>query len=118
MQSRWGVSGKRLFLLRLRVVRPPAGATARLTCGGKLCPFRARTATKVRKGAITLFADAKPRKAAHKRIRRFHAGQRLELRVTARGFVGKSVQFKLQKGRIPAGKIRCVQPGAKRAGRC
>jgi hypothetical protein len=74
--------------------------------------------TKVRKGAITLFGDLKARKAARRRARRFHAGQKLELRITARGFVGKSVQFKLRKGRIPAGKIRCVQPGAKRAGAC
>jgi hypothetical protein len=118
VQSRWDVAGRKLFLLRLRVVRPPAGATARLTCDGKLCPFRARSATKVRNGAITLFGDLKARKAARKRARRFHAGEELELRITARGFVGKSVRFKLQKGRIPAGKISCVQPGAKRAGRC
>ena len=39
-----------------------------------------------------------------KRQRTFRAGQRLELRITKKGYIGKVVRYKLKKGKIPSGK--------------
>ena len=66
----------------------------------------------MRKGAITIFKEIKPTKVVGKRKRSFRAGQRLQLRVTAPGHIGKVVKYRLRKGRIPSGRNFCLPPGA------
>ena len=114
--TRWGVRGKRIFLLSLAVRRPPAGARLELRCkGGKRapCPFAKRGTKRRRKGSITLFKPVAAPKAATTRARRFRAGQRLQVRVTAPGHIGKVVVFDLRRGKIPSGAQRCLPPGAR-----
>ena len=114
----WGVSGRKLFLLRLGVSRVPKGARAELRCarrGARKCPFRRRSSRKIRKGAITLFREVKASRVRGKENRAFRAGQRLELRITAKGFVGKVVRYDLKKSKIPSGRNLCLPEGAKRA---
>ena len=42
----------------------------------------------------------------------------MQVRITAPGFVGKVVRWKLKKGRQPVGKVLCLPEGANRARKC
>ena len=106
--SRWGFDGRKrfIFLLRLRVKAPPQGAVAELRCKGRKCPFKRKRVKRIRKNRIDVF------KALTERQRRFRPGQRLQLRITAPGHIGKVVKYRLRKGRIPSGRTFCLPPGA------
>jgi chitodextrinase len=114
----WGVSKKRLFLLRMSVTRVPKGAKAELRCArrksGKKCPFKRRSSKRIRKRSITLFKQVRVSKVAGKKNRTFRAGQRLVLRITAPGYVGKGVRYDLRKSKIPSGKTFCMRVGSKK----
>jgi hypothetical protein len=49
-----------------------------------------------------------------KKKRSFRARQRLEVRITAKGHIGKVVRYKLKTGKIPTGKELCLPVGATR----
>ena len=108
VSSRWGFDRRKrfIFLLRLRVKTPPQGAVAELRCKGRKCPFKRKRVKRIRKNRIDVF------KALTERQRRFRPGQRLQLRITAPGHIGKVVKFRLRKGRIPNGRTFCLPPGA------
>jgi hypothetical protein len=110
----WGLDGRRIYLLRMKITKVPKGGKAQLRCKGKKCPFKRITSKKRRKRAITLFKEIKPAKVVGKKKRSFRAGQRLELRITAPGYIGKVVRYKLKKGKIPSGRILCLPEGAKK----
>ena len=113
----WGVRGKRIFLLRLRVTNVPKGGKAELRCArrkSRKCPFGRTSSKKRRRGAITLFKEIRASKAVGKKRRTFRAGQRLQVRVTAKGFVGKVVRYDLKKGKIPNGRDLCLPERAKK----
>jgi hypothetical protein len=121
VQSNWGFvrrTGRDFFLLRLKVVAPPKGSAAQLRCSGNRCPFQSRRFTKIRKRAITLYANLSPTKATKVKNRRFRAGQLIQIRITAPGYVGKVVEWKLKRGRQPVGVVRCLAPGATRPSAC
>ena len=121
VQSKWGFdrkTGKRFYLFRLKVVAPPRQAAAQLRCAGKRCPFQSRRFTKRRKGAITLYKVIKTSKVLKKKNRRFRAGQTLQLRITAPGFTGKVVKYKLKRRKQPVGKVLCLPEGAKKPRKC
>ena len=106
--------GKRIFALALAVKAPPRGARATLACKGEDCPFRTRKITRIRNDKLTVFTPLAPGRAATTKIRSFRAGQRLELRITAAGQIGKAVRFKLKRGKIPTGRQGCLTPGQTR----
>lgn len=108
----WGVNKKRIYLLRLKVLDVPRGGKVQLRCKGKKCPYKRKSSKKRRKGDITLFKEIKPRKVVGKKQRTFRAGQRLQLRITAPGHIGKVVKYKLRKGRIPSGRNFCLRLGS------
>jgi hypothetical protein len=112
----WAVSKRRLYLLRMSVIRVPKGAKAELRCArrksGKKCPFKRKSSKRIRKNAITLFKQVKVSKVAGKKKRTFRAGQRLVLRITAPGYIGKAVRYDLRKSRIPSGKTFCMRVGS------
>ena len=114
----WGVAGKRIFLLRMQIVKAPKGAKAELRCAdkkkGKQCPFNRTSSKKRKKGTITLFKEVKAKNVIGKQRRTFHAGQTLQVRITKKGYIGKVVRYKLQKGKIPSGKDLCLPPGKKK----
>jgi hypothetical protein len=107
----WGVNERRIFLLRLKVLDVPRGGKVQLRCKGKKCPFKRKGSKKRRKGDITLFKEIKPRNVVGKKQRTFRGGQRLQLRITAPGHVGKVVKYRLRKGRIPSGRNFCLPVG-------
>jgi hypothetical protein len=111
----WGVRGKRIYLLKLSIRQAPKGTKAELRCSrrkSKKCPFKRVSSKKRRKGTITLFKEIRASKVVGKKKRSFRAGQRLELRITKKDFIGKVVRYDLKKGKIPSGKNRCLPPGA------
>ena len=121
VQSKWGFdrqTGRRFFLFRLKVVAPPKGSAAQLRCRGRRCPFQSRRFTRIRRNAITLYKNVSAAKVVKKRNRRFRARQKVQLRVTAPGFIGKVVTWRLKRGKQPVGRVRCLPPGATKPTKC
>jgi len=108
----WAKNSTRIFLLRMKIRRVPKGGKAELRCRGRKCPFRRKASTKRRKGAITLFKDMNPNKAVQVKNRTFRGGQRLQLRITAPGHIGKVVKYRLRSGRFPVGVQFCLPLGS------
>ena len=77
-------------------------------------PLQPHQLEKRKKGTITLFKEVKAKNVIGKKRRTFHAGQTLQVRITKKGFIGKVVRYKLQKGKIPSGKDLCLPPGKKK----
>ena len=65
-----------------------------------------------------MFKEVKVSKVRGKKQRKFRAGQRLDLRITAKGFVGKVVRYDLKKSKVPKRKQRCLPPGVTKPRRC
>jgi hypothetical protein len=79
----------------LRVSDLPPGATVRVSCAGRGCPFKRRTRKTT--GRLPLGPVA--------------AGQTLEVLVTAHAYDGKLVRLRLREGRGPATRTLCVPLG-------
>jgi hypothetical protein len=110
--ARWRVAGSRTTLTRLRLTGVPARARVQVRCTGRGCPFAVRRAKAPRRGVVDALA------ALTRRQRTLRAGQRLEVRVTETGKVGKVVRYAVRRGRPPAPATLCLPPGsgaAKRA---
>ena len=118
--TRWAFKGKRLVLLSMRVARPPARATVSVRCRGRKCPFRSRTVKRRAEdaGQLKVVKTLSIRRALDVRARRFRAGQRVQVRITAPGAVGRVVTFKLKAGREPRGRAACLPPGARTPEAC
>jgi hypothetical protein len=114
----WAVSGRTLYVLRLGVTRVPKGGKVELRCSrrnsSRKCPFKRKASKKRRNGRITLFKEIRAAKVRGKKQRTFRAGQRLEVRITAKGYIGKVARYKLRKGKIPSAKQLCLPVGAKK----
>jgi hypothetical protein len=83
----------------------PKGATVRLSCRGRTCPFtKTRTRTVPRDLAPVSFSSAF-RKA------RLRSGVRLTLTVTAPESVGRSYTYTVKRGALPDSRIVCSAPG-------
>ena len=118
VQNSWGRLGKNFFLLRLKVIGPPKGSAAQIRCNGRKCPFQSRRFTKLRKGDIVMYKLLKPSKAVKKKNRHFRARQDVQVRVTAPGYIGKVVKFKLKRGQHAVGKVLCLPIGANKPSKC
>ena len=70
---------------------------------------------KRRKGTITLFKEVKTTKVARIKKRTFRPGQRVELRITAPGYIGRVLRYKLKRAKVPTAKTFCIPVGAKKA---
>lgn len=85
-------SGKSTLFRKLTLKGLPPGAAVAATCKGKGCPFKRKTIT-VRNGVAdltTLFAK-----------RRLGAGALIELKVTAPGVTGQTIDVKTRAGKAP-----------------
>jgi PKD domain len=117
VRATWAVDKKRIFLLRLQVLRVPKGGKAELRCArrkSRQCPFKRKSSKKRRKGTITLFKEINASKAQGRKQRRFRAGQRVELRITKKNFIGKVLRYDLKKGKIPSANELCLPVGKKK----
>ena len=113
----WGVREKRIFLLRLKVTSVPKGGKVELRCNKakrQEVPVQAQDQQEAAQRRDHAFKEIKASNVAGKKRRSFRAGQRLELRITAKDFVGKVVRYELKKGKIPSGRELCLKPGGKK----
>jgi hypothetical protein len=109
----WALQGKKIALVKMVAPRVPKGTKAQVTCKGKKkCPFKRKASSKRRKGKIVLFKEVSPVKALASKKRNFRGGQRVQLRLTKRGFIGQVVRYKLKTGRLPVGRNLCLPVGA------
>ena len=102
------VDGPQTTLTSLSVGNVMTGATVALRCLGARCPFETKRTTKVRNRVVNALAmlGKKPAK------RRFRAGQSLELRITAPGYLGKVIRYKIRRGKQPKVTKLCLPLGA------
>jgi hypothetical protein len=105
LSARWSVSGADTSLRRLRVAHLPAGATVRVSCTGPDCPFKQRIVRKPGRRSRDLLG---PLGSA---ARELHAGQRIEVLVTAHAHNGKLVRWLLRTARAPKRVTLCVPLG-------
>jgi hypothetical protein len=105
VSARWSVRGAEVTLRRLRAAQLPPGATVLVRCIGRRCPFTRRTATTHRGTRLDLLDALGPA------VRRFRAGQTVEVLVTAHGYAGKLVRWRLRSGQKPTAVTRCVPLG-------
>lgn len=112
----WGVTSTRTYLIKLKIPKVPKRGKAQLTCKpNKKCPFKKVSSKKRRKGTITLFKNVKTSQIRGMKKRTFIPGARVELRITAPGYIGKVVRYKLVRDKVPVGKEFCLPVGAKKA---
>ena len=107
----WTVRGASTRPRGLTARRVPAGATIRLRCRGRGCPFRSKT-RRVRRAAANLSLLALVRGM------RFRPGARLEVSVTAPATVGTVVVFTVRRGKRPQVVTLCLPPGSRTAREC
>ena len=105
VSARWSISGRNVRLRRLRAARLPSGATVLVRCIGGRCPFTRRTATRQRGSRLDLLDALGP---AALRLR---PGQTVEVLVTAHGYVGKLIRWRLRSGHEPRAVTRCIPLG-------
>ncbi len=89
-------------------VKGPRGAKVSVTCSGKRCPYkRAKTRTLGRKSL---------------RLRNlqvfYGSGAVIKIKVTKKGLIGKYTEVRIRKGRAPARKDLCLEPGARKPTSC
>jgi Ca2+-binding RTX toxin-like protein len=93
------------------VRRAQAGSTVQMSCTGPGCKFGDKRARVTRNRNKLVLPN--PLRGA-----KLRAGTRFEVRVTKPRTVGLVVRYSVRSGRAPARTDLCLQPGAKRPGRC
>jgi hypothetical protein len=95
--------GARLTLLS---VLAPAGARITITCKGSGCPSHLRA----NQFALTYHHEALALLKFKRFERAFHAPAALEIRVSARGEIGKYTRFTIRRGKLPVRVDACLDP--------
>ena len=97
-------SATRVRVKMLKVEAPP-GATVTVSCAGKGCPLRSLSKLVARP---TGKASGTPSLTFPRAQRSFPAGVALEIRIAARGEVGKYTRFAIRKGKLPIRSDACL----------
>jgi hypothetical protein len=103
----WSVNGKTLRLTTLRMTQV-RGDNITLKCKGKKCPFKTKKLGKAKKSSFNALKKLK------KRQRVFHAGETLDVIISAKNFNSKLVRYKLRAKKIPNGRGMCIPAGSTR----
>jgi len=93
----------------LNLAKVTRGASLRVTCRGKGCPFKSKR-VKLRKGKAKLSRIFKKRGKRAKLRRR----ARIRISLTKPGLISKVYNFKIRRGALPSFATRCQLPGSKR----
>ena len=107
----WAVRGGTTRPRALSIRSLPAGATVRLACRGRGCPFKTRT-RRVRRATRSLGLLALVRGMT------LRPGARFEVTVTAPETVGKVARFTTRRGSNPRAVALCLPPGSRTAREC
>lgn len=111
LRYEWKTRGAITVARVLRVSGITPGASVGVSCRGKGCPFKAKTAKPSGAGAV----DVKRLLGKH----RLRPGAVLRIRVAAPGMTARVITFKMRKGRLPSGgRLTCLPPGAKTPAAC
>ena len=105
VSARWSIIGSNVRLRRLRAARLPSGANVLVRCIGRRCPFTRRTASKQRGSRLDLLDAVGPAELS------LRPGQTVEVLVTAHGYVGKLIRWRLRSGHEPRAVTRCIPLG-------
>jgi hypothetical protein len=103
--ARWAVRATSVRLRALRLARLPAGASVRVSCRGRRCPFKRRTIAGPSDRRLDLLG------ALGRAARRLRTGQILEVLVGAHAYNGKLFRWRLRPGRVPNAVASCVPLG-------
>jgi len=111
VRNRWLVKRRVTKVTAFSVSGAPAGGRVTVTCEGKGCPFAKRSRQVPPNGKVG-FTGALD---GH----RLKPGAVIEVRITARGWIGKVVRYTVRKGKLPKAETLCLAPGASKPGtRC
>jgi hypothetical protein len=89
-------------LRRVSVAAPP-GATVRVACKGRSCPYRSRTSVVSKRSSSLRLSLLE---------RRLRAGVKISIFITSPGTIGKYTSFKIRRGKAPRRFDRCVHYGS------
>jgi hypothetical protein len=106
----WHASRTGARVVRMRVRDAPAKAAVELSCSGKRCPFKRRTAVVGASGTVSL-----TKLFRHRTLR---SGSVVDVRITAPNSIGKVVRFQIRRRRVPQARTLCLAPGAANASKC
>jgi hypothetical protein len=112
VSNQWAVSRTGTRLQTLIVRQAPRGARVVFTCKGRGCPFRKARRRKVRRNLAPVRLDRGFAKA------RLRPGARLRIAITARGTIGRTYTFKVQRLALPTNRVVCRAPGARKGRKC
>lgn len=97
-------SGRLTRVVKLEVLRAPAGSTVQIACTGSRCPFKTRRLNVTRSGSrVDLARLFRKRPQA--------TGGSIEVRVLESGHQGRIVRFRMRTRRAPATSQLCLPPG-------
>ncbi len=102
------VSGSVTVFSSVSLNRMPRGATVRISCTGRSCPF-ARSATTLRKGSKMTLVSLQ---------RSLSAGTVITITVRKGKTLGKYTRLRIRRGTAPARVDRCVRPGSSKPVAC
>ena len=111
VQFEWRALRRYTRVSKLTVSGIPRSATLTLRCKGGGCPF-ARRSRAFPNGARTA------KLASLFKSRKLRVKTTLEVQITASGWIGKLVRFKVRANKIPSVTVRCLPPGATAPSRC
>jgi hypothetical protein len=105
IKGRLTASGARVTMLS---VTSPRSVTVRVDCRGR-CPVAHVAKNVARAAAVTRLRSFE---------RELRGGTRLEITVTRPGYIGKSTEILIRRGRTPVRRDRCIVPGQTRPQAC
>jgi hypothetical protein len=110
--NQWALDGSVTRLRSLVVRLAPKGATVRLSCRGRSCPFtKTRVRTVARDLAPVSFSSAFRRA-------RLRSGARLTLTITAPETIGRTYTYTVKNGALPDPRVVCRAPGDPKGAPC
>jgi PKD domain len=98
--------------IRSLTAEAPDGATVRIECRGRGCPFRSQTRA-ARNGRAVHTEAGSSKRVRIRRLRRrtLRPGAVLEVWITKQGTIGKYTRFRIRKRKAPRRTDLCVMPG-------
>ena len=108
----WSFKGSKFRIAQMLVRSLPTGGTVTITCSGKKCPFKSRTAKRGKSSTLNVVKAKTFKGRLH-----FRAKQTIEIRVAAPGMNAKVLRFKLKSGKTPKYTTYCIPLGKKKVQR-
>ena len=109
IKNRWKAKNGRVWVSAMSVLEAPEGARVEVSCAGRRCPFKRRTATVNAKGNAYLLKFFK---------RKLRPKITIEVRVTYPNSIGRVGRFRIKRADVPNMQRLCLPPGETKAKRC